>query len=49
MWLVDGVVDGDGDRQSPGKQGEDLVGGKLAGRVRLALAKGVDCRGEEAD
>ena len=41
--LLDGVVDRDDDRQGPGKQGEDLVGDELAGRVRLALAKGVDC------
>lgn len=41
---LDGVVNGDGNRQDPAEQCEDLVSGDGASAVRLAPAKWVPCR-----
>lgn len=44
MRSVNGVVNRGDDGEEPGDGGEDLVGGEMAGRVRLALGEGVDCK-----
>ncbi len=39
---VEGVVHRGADGEGPGEDGENLVGGEMARRMRLALGKGVD-------
>ncbi len=40
---LDGVVDGDNDRQQPAEQRQDLVRRDRVGAVRLPPREGVDC------
>jgi hypothetical protein len=42
---VEGVVEGDDDRQQPGQDGEDLVDSDGASAVAFPLAEGVVCMG----
>ena len=40
---MEGVVEGDNDRQQPGQDGENLIEGNRAGAMALPLAEGVVC------
>lgn len=42
---LDGIVDGDHDREQPAEQRQDLVRGDRVGAVRLPSGEGVDCAG----
>ena len=42
-WDIEGIVEGSGDEDQPGKDGENLVGPDCLGWMGLASSERVDC------